>query len=48
MRTALLSHGTGREHKHIRKEHARLLGAAFGLSVALAVWALLSRLFFKL
>lgn len=48
MRTALLSHGAGREHKHIRKQHVRLLGAALGLSVALAAWALLSRLFFKL
>lgn len=48
LRTALLSHGTGKENKRIRKEHARLLGAALGLSVALAAWALLSRLFFKL
>ena len=48
MRTALLSHGTGKENRHIRKGHTQLLGAALGLSVALAAWALLSRLFFKL
>lgn len=42
VRTALLSHGTGKENKHVGKGHARLLGAALGLSVALAAWALLS------
>ena len=39
---ALLSHGTGKENKHVGKGHAQLLGAALGLSVALAAWALLS------
>ena len=44
VRTALLSHGTGKGNKHIRKGHTQLLGTALGLSVALAAWALLLRL----
>lgn len=31
VRTALLSHGTGKENKHIRKGHTQLLGTALGL-----------------
>lgn len=35
------------ENNHVRKGHVGLLGAARGLSVALGVWVLLSRLSFN-